>query len=79
MILANDAVSMFVKGLAELDIVEELNPPKLECRKNRAWTHGKRIIEFLKAVNIFCWLTLSSTSLNILGTLPCLSLINLKI
>uniref|UniRef100_A0A0K8V3R8 Glutamate receptor 1 n=1 Tax=Bactrocera latifrons TaxID=174628 RepID=A0A0K8V3R8_BACLA len=52
MILANDAVSMFVKGLAELGIVEELNPPKLECRKNRAWTHGRRIIEFLKARSV---------------------------
>ncbi|XP_053961746.1 glutamate receptor ionotropic, kainate 2 [Anastrepha ludens] len=49
MILANDAVAMFAKGLAELDIVEKLSPPKLECRKNRAWPHGKRIIEFLKA------------------------------
>nr|QKN21291.1 glutamate receptor ionotropic kainate 2 [Bactrocera dorsalis] len=52
MILANDAVSMFVKGLAELGIAEELNPPKLECRKNRAWTHGRRIIEFLKARSV---------------------------
>ncbi|XP_067620605.1 glutamate receptor ionotropic, kainate 2 [Eurosta solidaginis] len=52
MILANDAVFTFVKGLAELGIAGELKPHRMECRKNRPWNEGKRIIEFLKARSV---------------------------
>lgn len=50
MILINDAIWTFVKGLADLGIVEEISPPKIECRRNRPWQYGRKIIEFIKAV-----------------------------
>ncbi|KAL9925587.1 glutamate receptor ionotropic, kainate 2 isoform X1 [Glossina fuscipes] len=49
MILLNDAIWIFVKGLAELLQEEELQLPKVECRRNRSWPMGRRIIEFMKA------------------------------
>lgn len=51
MVLLSDAVWIFVKGLAELEIVEELNPPEIACRRNRPWQQGRRILEFIKAVS----------------------------
>ncbi|XP_033155312.1 glutamate receptor ionotropic, kainate 2 isoform X2 [Drosophila mauritiana] len=49
MILLNDAVWLFSKGLTELGIFEELTAPDLECRRKKPWPFGKRIIEFIKA------------------------------
>ncbi|XP_017064350.1 glutamate receptor ionotropic, kainate 2 [Drosophila eugracilis] len=49
MILLNDAVWLFSKGLTELGIFEELSAPELECRRKKPWPFGKRIIEFMKA------------------------------
>lgn len=54
MILLNDAIWIFVKGLAELLQEEELQVPKVECRRNRSWPMGRRIIEFMKAVKQIC-------------------------
>ncbi|XP_055903176.1 glutamate receptor ionotropic, kainate 2 [Eupeodes corollae] len=48
MLLISDAVWVFAKGLAELGIAEEINLPKVECRKNKPWPFGRRIIEFIK-------------------------------
>lgn len=53
MILLNDAVWLFSKGLTELGIFEELTAPDLECRRKKPWPFGKRIIEFIKAVRSF--------------------------
>jgi len=53
MILINDAVWLFSKGLTELGIFEELTAPELECRRKKPWPFGKRIIEFMKAVSYF--------------------------
>ena len=50
MLLVSDAVTIFVKGLAELNIVEELEPVQLQCRKRATWSQGRKIIEFIKAV-----------------------------
>jgi len=50
MILLNDAVWLFSKGLTELGIIEELKAPEIECKRKRAWPQGRRIIEFMKAV-----------------------------
>ena len=52
MILINDAVWLFAKGLSELGIAEELQAPKVECSRNRAWPYGRQIYEFIKAVGI---------------------------
>lgn len=51
MILLNDAVWLFSKGLTELGILEELEAPELECRRKKPWPFGRRIIEFIKAVS----------------------------
>lgn len=50
MILINDAVWLFSKGLTELGIIEELTAPQIECKRKKPWPHGRRIIEFMKAV-----------------------------
>lgn len=50
MILINDAVWLFSKGLTELGILEELTAPQIECKRKKPWPHGRRIIEFMKAV-----------------------------
>ncbi|KRF81168.1 glutamate receptor ionotropic, kainate 2 isoform X2 [Drosophila virilis] len=49
MILVNDAVWLFSKGLTELGIMEELTAPEIECKRKKPWPHGRRIIEFMKA------------------------------
>ncbi|XP_068150954.1 glutamate receptor ionotropic, kainate 2 [Drosophila tropicalis] len=49
MILLNDAVWLFSKGLTELGIIEELKAPEIECRRKKPWPQGRRIIEFMKA------------------------------
>ncbi|XP_070133341.1 glutamate receptor ionotropic, kainate 2 [Drosophila bipectinata] len=49
MILLNDAVWLFSKGLTQLGILEELAAPELECRRKKPWSFGRRIIEFMKA------------------------------
>lgn len=48
MLLISDAVGLFVKGLAELNIIEELEPMQMQCRKAKTWPFGSRIITFLK-------------------------------
>lgn len=50
MVLISDAVALFVKSLAELQIAEELNPSDTACQSNQAWLQGRRITEFMKAV-----------------------------
>ncbi|XP_037961199.1 glutamate receptor ionotropic, kainate 2 [Teleopsis dalmanni] len=49
MILINDAVWIFSKGLTELGITEKLRTPNIECHKSRQWALGRRIIEFMRA------------------------------
>lgn len=51
MILLNDAVWLFSKGLSELQILDELSAPEIECKRKKPWQHGRRIIEFMKAVS----------------------------
>lgn len=51
MILLNDAVWIFAKGLADLNIIDELEPPNLVCAMTETWRFGKRIYEFIKAVS----------------------------
>lgn len=56
MLLISDAVSIFVKGLTELNIVEELEPPQLQCRRNKVWNQGRKIREFLREVSFWCYM-----------------------